>query len=402
MQTVSPTASPPPDKPIQLISTMNKIDNRTIITLAADAKTFVFRAMRNQKTLTRPFVYPSHANNLELCLQNIIKGFTEIMEAMPLDLIPDTPSAISMGFAGPADYAHGIIGNNLPNFEAFTESIALGPLIEKKFGLPVFINNDGYLYAYGEAIAGSLPELNQKLHNLGSKKKYKNIVGITLGTGLGCGIVYDTHLFIGNNACSADLWRLNNYNKPGYILEESISTRGILKSYQNLSGDQRDLNIEDLKEIIDQQASHSEAAQKAFDTFGEQLGELICLISNILDSVIVLGGSLTEMADYFMPSVEKKLSEQIIMKNGIHINKTTSELIYLKDAADFSKLAETPYKMVSIPGRTDKTIYEYNKKTPVIVSRFATSKMISLGAYHYALNQIDQDRNRNSQWDSKF
>ncbi len=36
--------------------------------------------------------------------------------------------------------------------------MALGPFLEYKFGIPVFINNDGDLFAYGEALGGALPE----------------------------------------------------------------------------------------------------------------------------------------------------------------------------------------------------------------------------------------------------
>ena len=49
-----------------------------------------------------------------------------------------------------ADYAHGIIGD-LPNFPGFRGGVALGPYLEHVFGIPVFINNDGNLFAYGEA-----------------------------------------------------------------------------------------------------------------------------------------------------------------------------------------------------------------------------------------------------------
>ncbi len=64
--------------------------------------------------------------------------------------------AISFAFPGPADYIHGIIGD-LPNFPAFRGGIALGPYLEERFGMPVFINNDGNLFAYGEAIAEHSP-----------------------------------------------------------------------------------------------------------------------------------------------------------------------------------------------------------------------------------------------------
>ena len=68
------------------------------------------------------------------------------------------PVAISFAFPGPADYPNGIIGGYLPNFPSFREGVALGPFLEYKFGIPVFINNDGDLFAYGEGWAAHCPK----------------------------------------------------------------------------------------------------------------------------------------------------------------------------------------------------------------------------------------------------
>ena len=61
-------------------------------------------------------------------------------------------------------------------------------------------NNDGDLFAYGEAIAGLLPEINQKLKGADSPKRFRNLFAITLGTGLGGDLVRDGELFMGDNA----------------------------------------------------------------------------------------------------------------------------------------------------------------------------------------------------------
>ena len=54
---------------------------------------------------------------------------------------------------------NGIIGD-LGNLPGFRGGVALGPMLEDKFGIPIFINNDGDLFVYGEAIAGFLPYVN--------------------------------------------------------------------------------------------------------------------------------------------------------------------------------------------------------------------------------------------------
>ena len=100
----------------------------------------------------------------------------------------------------PRGYPNGIIGD-FPNLPAFRGGIALGPdAPSKNFAFRSIINNDGGLFAYGEAIAGFLPYINGLLEKAGSPKRYKNLFGITLGTGFGGGFACNGELFAGDNS----------------------------------------------------------------------------------------------------------------------------------------------------------------------------------------------------------
>ena len=156
-------------------------DERIVMTLDAGGTNFVFSAIQGNKQIVGPITRPSHANVLDLCMKGVLDGFEEVKQGLP-----GKPAAISFAFPGPADYPNGIIGD-LPNFEAFRDGVALGPMLEDHFDLPVFINNDGNLFAYGEALGGILPEINAKLEASGSPKRYRNLIGFTLGTGFGGG-----------------------------------------------------------------------------------------------------------------------------------------------------------------------------------------------------------------------
>ncbi len=83
-------------------------------------------------------------------------------------------------------------------------------MLEDRFGLPTFINNDGDLFAYGEAAAGFLPYVNGLLEQAGSPKRFRNLFGVTLGTGLGGGIVRDGELFIGDNSVAGEIWLMRH------------------------------------------------------------------------------------------------------------------------------------------------------------------------------------------------
>ena len=147
-------------------------DKRVVLTLDAGGTNMVFGAIRGGEYIVDPITKPANSHDLDLCLTTMVEGFREVIA-----MIDEDPVAISFAFPGPADYPNGIIGGYLPNFPSFRDGVALGPFLQEKFGLPVFINNDGDLFAYGEALGGVLPEVNAKLEALGSSKRYKNMVG---------------------------------------------------------------------------------------------------------------------------------------------------------------------------------------------------------------------------------
>ena len=145
-------------------------DNRIVMTLDAGGTNFRFFAMRGTKAVTETVAMPSNGDNLEHCLANIVEGFTRVKQQCP-----QPPAAISFAFPGPADYPSGIIGD-LGNLPGFRGGVALGPMLEEKFGIPTFINNDGDLFVYGEAIAGFLPYVNGLLEKAGSPKRLQEPV----------------------------------------------------------------------------------------------------------------------------------------------------------------------------------------------------------------------------------
>src|SRR5512135_1031582 len=168
-----------------------KPDKRIVMTLDAGGTSFRFSALCANKAITETVTLPSNGDNLDRCLANLVEGFTRIKAQCPRP-----PAAISFAFPAPADYPSGVIGD-LGNLPGFRGGVALGPMLQKKFGIPTFINNDGDLFVYGEAIAGFLPYVNGLLEKAGSPKRYNNLFGVTLGTGLGGGIVRRGELFLG-------------------------------------------------------------------------------------------------------------------------------------------------------------------------------------------------------------
>ena len=238
-------------------------DKRIVLTLDAGGTNFVFSAIQGGAEIVNPIYKEPHSNDLTKCLRVIYEGFMEVKNQ-----IKGKPVAISFAFPGPADYPNGIIGD-LPNLPAFKGGVALGKYLEEKFKLPVYINNDGDLFAYGEALAGMLVTVNNHLKEAGSKKRYKNLIGLTLGTGFGAGVVIDNQLIIGDNSIALEVWLMSNRINPDFHAEEIVSTRSIIAEYsKNSATDATGLMPIDIYNIAKgKKDGDMEAAIKAFEYF---------------------------------------------------------------------------------------------------------------------------------------
>ena len=286
---------------------MYKHDQRTVMTLDAGGTNFVFSAICGNQDIVTPICYPAVSDNLEECLTVLHRGFSQVKEQLE-----DEPVAISFAFPGPADYKNGIIGD-LPNFPAFRGGVALGPFLKEKFGIPVFINNDGNLFAYGEALAGILPSVNEELEAAGNPKRYRNLLGITLGTGFGAGVVIDNCLLTGDNGCGGDVWIMRNKKYTDLIAEESVSIRAVRRVYGELSGETiENLMPKDIYDIAEgTRTGNREAALKSFDELGEIAGAAIVSALHIVDGMVVIGGGVSGAAKYILPGMMREMRRSI-------------------------------------------------------------------------------------------
>lgn len=376
---------------------MYQLDQRVVVTLDAGGTTLVFGAMKGYGFVVDPIMlpYPEPSDNLEKrlkdCMDQLVKGFTMIMNQLD-----DKPAAISFAFPGPGDYKRGIIGPGyLVNFPEFRNGVALGPFLEEKFGVPVFINNDGDLFAYGEALAGVLPEINRKLAEAGTPKRYKNLLGYTFGTGFGIGLVADGRMHTGDNSC-VETFCLRHKKYPGIIAEDGISIRAVKRVYEEHTGEQytpdnpKDVGREIAHIARGKREGNQQAACKAFAELGEVAGDAFSTAVTLFDGLIVIGGGLTGAKDLFMPALLEEMRSKMRTMDGQIIDRVLMKVYDLDDEEEFAQFVKGDPRSLKVYGTGKTVLCDPQKRIGVCVSKIGAARAISLGAYAYALNTIDQ------------
>jgi glucokinase len=363
-----------------------KDDKRIVMTLDGGGTNFRFIAIRGTQPLSQTVTMASHGHDLDRCLANIISGFTQLKESCP-----EPPVAISFAFPGPADYPNGIIGD-LYNLPGFRGGVALGPMLEDKFGIPAFINNDGDLFVYGEAIAGLLPYVNGLLEKAGSPKRYQNLFGVTLGTGFGGGIVRNGELFLGDNSMAGEVWLLRNRLNPESNAEEGASIRAVQRVYAAQAGMPFEQAPEPkaICEIgLGEAPGNQPAAREAFRQLGVVVGDALGNALTLVDGLAVIGGGIAGASPLFLPALVEELNGNYTSHSGKTYRRLASPVFNLEDPAQLEKFLKGDTREVLVPGGTRKVRYDPLQRLGVGMSRLGTSQAVAVGACAFALRKLN-------------
>ncbi|MBN2370213.1 MAG: ROK family protein [Vicinamibacteria bacterium] len=361
-------------------------DARCVLTLDAGGTNLVFSAIQGGQEVVDPITLPTYGDKLQACLDNIVRGFAEARARAP-----EPPVAISFAFPGPADYPRGIIGD-LPNLPAFRGGVALGPMLTDCFQLPAFINNDGDLFALGEAIAGLLPEINARLAQAGSPKRFANLLGVTFGTGFGGGIVHNGKLFLGDNSAGAEIWVARHKIERETNVEEGVSIRAVRRVFAAKAGIAMG-NAPEPREIYQigtgEVAGQRSAAIEAFRRLGEVAGDALANAVALIDGLIVIGGGLSGAHPLFLPALVQEMNTPFINPQGGQTPRLETKTFNLEDPADLRRFLRGETREIAVPGTSRKVSYDPLQRIGVGVSRLGTSRAISIGAYSFALASLE-------------
>ena len=362
--------------------------NPIIFILDAGGTGFKFSAVQDWREIIEPFTIPSAAPSLEEVLKKLIIGFHECETRCGAKA-----SAISFCFPGPADYPNGIIGD-LENLPTFRGGVALKAMLENEFQVPVFINNDGDLFAYGEALNGLLPEVNKLLEQQRNPKRYKNLLGVTLGTGFGGGIVINKVLLNGDNSAGGEINRHRNPLLPTTSAEDSISIRAVRRVYGRETG----IAFEDTPHPYDiyqiakaQLPGNKEAALKAWNELATALADVLANAISLIDGIVVIGGGLSGAWPVFMPMLIQKMNEPFTSLNGNSFSRMETVAYNLMDAQDMIRFTEKSGQMIKVPFSDQQVWYDPTKRVGVGITKLGTSSAVAIGAYAYAMEQLKKD-----------
>lgn len=360
-------------------------DSRIVMTLDAGGTNLRFAAMRGGKPVTETVSLPTHGDDLAVCLANIVDGFSQVKA-----LCPKPPSAISFAFPGPADYPNGIIGD-LGNLPGFRGGVALGPMLEEKFGIPVFINNDGDLFTYGEAIGGLLPHINSMLEKAGSPKRYQNLFGLTLGTGLGGGIVRKGELFIGDNSMAGEVWLLRNKLHPTINAEAGACIRAVRRVYAELATIPLE-QVPEPKQLYEiangTQVGNRTAAVEAFRRLGESAGDALGNALTLIDGLAVIGGGVSGAWPLFLPALVEELNSSYTNSDGSQFRRLASAAFNLEDPVQLATFLKGETRTIKVPGSGRSLAYDPLQRVGVGMSHLGTSEAVAIGAYAFALQKL--------------
>ena len=229
------------------------------------------------------------------------------------------------------------IGAGVPNGNYYTgyiqdamnlpwQTVPFAKLVSERFGLPCRITNDANAAAMGEM-------------TYGAAKGMKNFIMITLGTGVGSGIVIDGNVVYGHDGFAGELGhtcavrgenaRPCNCGKMG-CLEAYASATGVARTAKEILTATaketllRKLDVDNItsKDVFDAAEQGDEVAKEIFDFTGTILGQQLAdFIAFSAPEAIVLFGGLTKSGDWIKRPIEKAMNDNVLplWKNKVKV-----------------------------------------------------------------------------------
>ena len=199
--------------------------------------------------------------------EEVLDAIYEVID----ECMDDSVKAIGCGVPSVVDAERGIVYDvqNIPSWKV----VPLKEILERRYDIPVHLNNDANCFALGEKY-------------FGKAKKYENFLGLIIGTGMAGGLVIHDILYNGHN-CGAGEFGMIPYLDHHY---EYYCSGQFFEHVHDTTGQQ----------VFAKAQSGDTHAISMYQEYGKHLGNAICAILYALDpEIIVLGGSVSKAFNYF-------------------------------------------------------------------------------------------------------
>ena len=224
----------------------------------------------------------------------------------------DQVEGIGVGVPAPVD-AEGVVQNTANLGWGYKE---VKREMEELSGMKAEIGNDANVAALGEMW-------------LGAGKGRKNIIMVTLGTGVGGGIIVDGKPLVGAHGAGGEIGHLCvNYEETDHC---GCGNTGCLEQYASATGITRLANIRlakddkasvlrgqevSAKTVFDAVKADDEVAKEIAEEFGKYLGHAMANLAAVADpSAIVIGGGVSKAGEVLLQYVEKNFKEKAFFAN---------------------------------------------------------------------------------------
>ena len=242
----------------------------------------------------------------EYTINNMKEAISELLKETKSEA--KSIEGIGFGFPGQIDYKKGIV-RLAPNIPGWVE-VPIAEIIEKEFGIPTRVDNDVRCAALGEL-------------NYGAGKGCENLICITVGTGIGSGLVINGKLVRGASNAAGELGHIKLDMHGGPLC--GCGDRGCLEAFASgpsivalaeeyikggKSTKYRELANPDITPYIVSEAAKQgdPVAKRIFTIVGEYIGIGLASVVNLLNpEKIIIGGGVAAAGDILLNPIKENL-----------------------------------------------------------------------------------------------
>jgi len=256
--------------------------------------------------------------------KNVIKSVVEVIRNLVKEARIDFGHVIGCGI-GVSGLVDSSCGALIYSAILGWKNIQFKKLLEKEFNIPVFVDKDVNALALGERRYGAARGIN-------------NFVCITIGTGIGAGIILNGEIYHGNSGGAGELGHtiidkngplcycgkhgcLETFSSESFIIKEAKKAliKGGKTLIKNLLNN-NDLDNLSVSTIIEAAYKGDTIAKNIFEQAGKNLGIGISNFINIVDpEMILMEGRGMEAGEFILRPMQKAIKENSLLKKDIKI-----------------------------------------------------------------------------------